>query len=216
MRWLREHGIRIGSTTGYTRAMMDALEPLAREAGIAPEMVICADEVRQGRPAPWACFRIARRSADRFVQLACVAITVWLIGQATLNMGYVVGLLPVTGVTLPLISAGGTSLVLTLFIVGLLARFTSLIELNPPYCVLAHPVVLVVLAVLAVLDFVADKIPALDHVLHVVGLVIHPIAGAIVFLAASSDVGSVHPVLAAVCGIVLAGGSCAVHHPLRL
>jgi cell division protein FtsW len=68
-------------------------------------------------------FRIARRSADRFVQLASVAITVWLIGQATLNMGYVVGSLPVTGVTLPLISAGGTSLVLTLFIVGLLARF---------------------------------------------------------------------------------------------
>jgi cell division protein FtsW len=71
----------------------------------------------------WAGFRIARRSADRFVQLASVAITVWLIGQATVNMGYVVGLLPVTGVTLPLISAGGTSLVLTLFIVGLLARF---------------------------------------------------------------------------------------------
>ncbi|CCG03125.1 putative lipid II flippase FtsW [Blastococcus saxobsidens] len=71
----------------------------------------------------YAGFRIARRSADRFVQLACVAITVWLIGQATMNMGYVVGLLPVTGVTLPLISAGGTSLILTLFIVGLLARF---------------------------------------------------------------------------------------------
>jgi cell division protein FtsW len=71
----------------------------------------------------WAGFRIARRSADRFVQLASVAITVWLIGQAAMNMGYVVGLLPVTGVQLPLISAGGTSLVLTLFIVGLLARF---------------------------------------------------------------------------------------------
>src|SRR4051812_14392924 len=40
-----------------------------------------------------------------------------------MNMGYVVGLLPVTGVQLPLISAGGTSLVLTLFIIGLLARF---------------------------------------------------------------------------------------------
>jgi len=68
-------------------------------------------------------FRIARRSTDRFVQLSSVAITVWLVGQATMNMGYVVGLLPVTGVQLPLISAGGTSLVLTLFIVGLLARF---------------------------------------------------------------------------------------------
>ncbi|MGY1603458.1 putative lipid II flippase FtsW [Geodermatophilus sp. SYSU D00815] len=71
----------------------------------------------------YAGFRIARRSADRFVQLASVAITTWLVGQAAMNMGYVVGLLPVTGVTLPLVSAGGTSLVLTLFIVGLLVRF---------------------------------------------------------------------------------------------
>ena len=39
----------------------------------------------------YAGFRIARRSADRFVQLASVAITVWLIGQAAMNMGYVVG-----------------------------------------------------------------------------------------------------------------------------
>src|SRR4051812_22889587 len=71
----------------------------------------------------YAGFRIARRSTDRFVQLASIAITTWLVGQATMNMGYVVGLLPVTGVTLPLVSAGGTSLVLPLFIVGLLARF---------------------------------------------------------------------------------------------
>jgi cell division protein FtsW len=71
----------------------------------------------------YAGFRIARRSTDRFIQIASVAITVWLVGQAAMNMGYVVGILPVTGVTLPLISAGGTSLVLTLFIVGLLARF---------------------------------------------------------------------------------------------
>jgi cell division protein FtsW len=71
----------------------------------------------------YAGFRIARRVADRFIQLATVAITVWLISQAAMNMGYVVGLLPVTGVTLPLISKGGTSLVLTLFVVGLLARF---------------------------------------------------------------------------------------------
>ncbi len=71
----------------------------------------------------YAGFRIARRTADRFVALASVAITVWLVGQAAMNMGYVVGVLPVTGVTLPLVSAGGTSLVLTLFIVGILIRF---------------------------------------------------------------------------------------------
>ena len=59
--WLRRSGIHVGSTTGYTRDMMDVLEPLARAAGIAPDVVICADEVPQARPAPWACFRIAER-----------------------------------------------------------------------------------------------------------------------------------------------------------
>src|SRR5690242_13971118 len=108
---------------------------------------------------------------------------------------------------LGLSTAGGLNAYVPLLVVGLLARFTSLIELNPPYDALAHPVVLIVVGVLAALDFVADKVPALDHALHVVGLVVHPVAGAIVFLAASSDVGSVHPVLAAVCGVVLAGGT---------
>jgi phosphonoacetaldehyde hydrolase len=61
LRWLRARGIRIGSTTGYTRGMMDTLEPLARAAHIDPEFVVCADEVSQGRPAPWACFRIAEQ-----------------------------------------------------------------------------------------------------------------------------------------------------------
>jgi phosphonoacetaldehyde hydrolase len=61
LRWLQEKGVRIGSTTGYTRAMMNALEPAARASGIEPEVVVCADEVPQGRPAPWACFRIAER-----------------------------------------------------------------------------------------------------------------------------------------------------------
>ena len=61
LKFLFENGIRIGSTTGYTRAMMDVLEPVARAAGIAPEFVVCADEVPQSRPAPWACFRIAER-----------------------------------------------------------------------------------------------------------------------------------------------------------
>jgi len=61
LHWLRERGVRIGSTTGYIRAMMDVLEPVARASGIDPELVVCADEVPQGRPAPWACFRIAER-----------------------------------------------------------------------------------------------------------------------------------------------------------
>jgi cell division protein FtsW len=67
--------------------------------------------------------RIARRVDDPFRRLVAAAITVWLIGQATINIGGVVGLLPITGVPLPFISAGGSALVVTLAAVGLLASF---------------------------------------------------------------------------------------------
>jgi cell division protein FtsW len=46
----------------------------------------------------------------------------WVIGQAFINVGYVVGLLPITGLQLPLISAGGTSTATTLFMIGLIAN----------------------------------------------------------------------------------------------
>jgi cell division protein FtsW len=71
----------------------------------------------------YAGFRVARRTADPFVRLTAAAVTVWLTGQALVNMGYVSGLLPVTGVPLPLISAGGTSLLVTVFALGMLASF---------------------------------------------------------------------------------------------
>ena len=66
--------------------------------------------------------RIARRSADPFLRLLAATATVWVIGQVFINVGYVIGLLPVTGIQLPLISAGGTSTATTLFMVGLLAN----------------------------------------------------------------------------------------------
>ncbi len=64
--------------------------------------------------------RVAQRSADPFGRLAAAAITAWLIGQALINMGAVVGLLPITGIPLPLISFGGSSLLLTMFAIGIL------------------------------------------------------------------------------------------------
>ncbi|GAB2461839.1 FtsW/RodA/SpoVE family cell cycle protein [Jatrophihabitans fulvus] len=67
--------------------------------------------------------RIVRRTADPFVRVAGGGATIWLVGQAVINIGYVTGLLPVTGITLPLISAGGTSLLITFFVMGMLASF---------------------------------------------------------------------------------------------
>lgn len=66
--------------------------------------------------------RIARRSADPFLRLITATTTLWVMGQALINIGYVVGLLPVTGLQLPLISAGGTSTATTLFMIGLMAN----------------------------------------------------------------------------------------------
>lgn len=65
--------------------------------------------------------RIARRSADPFLRLLTATATMWVVGQVFINVGYVIGLLPVTGIQLPLISAGGTSTVTTLFMIGLVA-----------------------------------------------------------------------------------------------
>ena len=67
--------------------------------------------------------RIARRNVDPFIKIVASAGTVWLVGQAGINIGYVVGLLPVTGIPLPMISRGGTSLVITMVVFGLLANF---------------------------------------------------------------------------------------------
>jgi cell division protein FtsW len=68
-------------------------------------------------------FRIARRSPDPFRRLAASAITTWLVAQAVINIGCVVGLLPITGLPLPFISAGGSALVVTLAGIGMLASF---------------------------------------------------------------------------------------------
>jgi cell division protein FtsW len=71
----------------------------------------------------YAGIRIAQRTTDPFVRLASAAITAWLVGQALVNIGAVVGLVPITGIPLPLISFGGSSLIFTLAAIGLLVNF---------------------------------------------------------------------------------------------
>ncbi|CAN5232777.1 putative lipid II flippase FtsW [soil metagenome] len=70
----------------------------------------------------YAGMRIANRSADPFLRLLTATATLWILGQVFINVGYVIGLLPVTGLQLPLISAGGTSTATTLLMIGLIAN----------------------------------------------------------------------------------------------
>jgi hypothetical protein len=102
-------------------------------------------------------------------------------------------------------TAAGLNAYLPLLVVGLLGRYTDLIQLGRPFDALENPIVLLVIAVLALLDFIGDKIPAVDHTLHAVGLIVAPIAGAILFMAGNSSMGTVNPILAAICGVLVAG-----------
>ena len=67
--------------------------------------------------------RIASRTKEPFVRYASAGITVWLLAQATINLGMVLGLLPVIGIPLPLVSYGGSALLPTLAALGMLVAF---------------------------------------------------------------------------------------------
>jgi cell division protein FtsW len=66
--------------------------------------------------------RVATRNIDPWIRMVSATLTMWLVAQAAINICYVVGLLPVTGITLPLISSGGTSVVTTMLVFGVLAN----------------------------------------------------------------------------------------------
>lgn len=73
----------------------------------------------------YAGIRIAARATDPFVKFASAGIVIWLLAQALINIGMVLGLLPVIGIPLPLISYGGSSLLPTLTALGLLLAFAK-------------------------------------------------------------------------------------------
>ncbi len=73
--------------------------------------------------------RVAERAPDNFSRLVVIGILVWLCAQAMLNIGAMMGLLPLKGITLPLISYGGSSVLLVMAVLGIVfqvSRYTSL------------------------------------------------------------------------------------------
>ena len=70
-----------------------------------------------------AMTRVIRRHSDPFVQIATAGIGAWVLGQALINIGVVIGLLPVIGVPLPLVSAGGSALITTMIGLGVVLSF---------------------------------------------------------------------------------------------
>ncbi|MFJ6806858.1 putative lipid II flippase FtsW [Streptomyces anulatus] len=71
----------------------------------------------------YAGIRVAGRTEDPFVRFAAGGVTTWITAQAVINIGAVLGLLPIAGVPLPLFSYGGSALLPTMFAVGLMIAF---------------------------------------------------------------------------------------------
>jgi cell division protein FtsW len=71
----------------------------------------------------YAGLRVARRVPDTFSRLAAAAITAWIVVQAVVNIGAVIGVLPISGVPLPLVSKGLSSVLVTMIALGMLLSF---------------------------------------------------------------------------------------------
>ena len=76
---LRARGVKIGSTTGYTRPMMSDILPLAAEQGYAPDVVVCAGETAEGRPSPLMMWK-ALVALGAWPARACVKVDDAVVG----------------------------------------------------------------------------------------------------------------------------------------
>jgi hypothetical protein len=112
-------------------------------------------------------------------------------------------------------TTAGLNAYLPLLVVSLMAKFTSLITLNPPWDAMTGWWVISVLFILLIIELVADKIPAVDSINDIIQTAIRPVAGAILFTSTSGVVGQVNPVLTIIVGLLLAGGVHAIKASAR-
>jgi hypothetical protein len=112
-------------------------------------------------------------------------------------------------------TSAGLNAYLPLLLVALLARFTDLITLESPWNFMESWWVIGVLSVLLLIEIFVDKIPAVDTVNDGIQTFVRPVAGAILFASSAGVVSDAHPVLAIVCGLLVAGGVHAVKATAR-
>lgn len=103
-------------------------------------------------------------------------------------------------------ASAGLNAYLPLLIVALTARYTDMLHLNEPWDVLTNWWVIGTLAILLLIEMLVDKVPAVDTINDFIQTIGRPAAGAVLFAAGSGAVGEVHPVLAIIAGLILAGG----------
>ena len=102
-------------------------------------------------------------------------------------------------------ASAGLNAYIPLLIVGVVAHYTDWISLTAPYDLLANPWVLIVVGILLIIEMLADKFPAVNHVNDAIQTVIRPAAGAIVFAASANVITDLNPAIAIICGLLVAG-----------
>jgi hypothetical protein len=107
-------------------------------------------------------------------------------------------------------ASAGLNAYIPLLVIALLARFTDLIHLNPPFDTLESPWIIGLLVVLSAVEFFADKAPAVNHVNDAIQTFVRPAAGAIAFAASANVITDLHPVIALGAGLLVAGSVHAV------
>jgi hypothetical protein len=107
-------------------------------------------------------------------------------------------------------ASAGLNAYIPLLVVSLLARFTDLIKLSNPWNTLESWWIIGLLAVLSLIEFFADKVPAVNHINDIVQTLIRPTAGAILFAASANVITDIHPILSIAAGLLIAGSVHAV------
>ena len=102
-------------------------------------------------------------------------------------------------------ASAGLNAYIPLLVVGLLARYTNLLALNEPWNTLSNPWIILMLCFLVIIEMLADKVPAVNHINDLIQTLIRPAAGAIAFAASANVVTDVSPVLALAAGLLVAG-----------
>ncbi len=102
-------------------------------------------------------------------------------------------------------ASAGLNAYIPLLVVGVLAHYTTWIKLNPPFDLLANPWILILISGLLIVEMLADKITAVNHINDIIQTVIRPAAGAIMFAASAHAITNVHPLIALACGLIVAG-----------
>lgn len=109
-----------------------------------------------------------------------------------------------------LAASAGLNAYIPLLILAVVARFTNWIELSQPWDALTSWWVIGALAILTLIEFFADKVPAINHANDAIQTFIRPAAGAVLFAASTNVVTDLHPVLAIIAGLLVAGSVHAV------